>query len=106
MPSPEPLKTRNDESMLLPPAQFAAPLLQASTNERTVLPLDLLDLLNQVYFLHILATEPRKVLPPGKSLLSAFSGVNTDEHNDHADAVKNRVQGIVHRAFWDEVRVS
>lgn len=106
MSSPQTSPTLRDASIILPPAQFAAPLLQVSTQEQTVLPFELVDLLNQVYFLHILANEPRKVLPPGKSLLSVFSGVNVDQTDGQSDAVKSRVQGIVHRAFWDEVLFS
>jgi hypothetical protein len=37
------------------------------------LPMELSALLNQTYFLHLLATEPETVIPDGKSLLSMMA---------------------------------
>lgn len=73
----------------------------------TILPKELVDILNHTYFLHIIATDPDKVLPPGKSLLSVLSRPHTSSNN-HAEgpaaAIQAKVQDMVHKAFWDEVR--
>lgn len=69
----------------------------------TALPVELYDLLDQAYRLHVLATDPKSLLPPGKSLLSALSRSHSE--NAHgASELHDRVEGIVHKAFWDEVR--
>ena len=70
----------------------------------TQLPADLLDLLNQVYFLHLLANDPSKVLPPGKSLLSVMSRPHVRRRgDDKPPALQEKVEEMVHKAFWDEV---
>ena len=73
----------------------------------TILPIELVDILNHTYFLHVIATDPHKILPPGKSLLSALSRPHTNSIN-HAEgpaaAIQAKVQDMVHKAFWDEVR--
>lgn len=69
----------------------------------TRLPAELLDVLNQTYFLHVLATNAAKVLPPGKSLLSVMSNANNLNDDDEKSTLESRVEDLVHRAFWDEV---
>ncbi|GLB37493.1 putative T-complex protein 11 [Lyophyllum shimeji] len=63
------------------------------------LPSELLHALDQAYFMHILATDPAKVIPPGKSLISmmAHAPAAPDTSSLHA-----RVEKVVHKAFWDE----
>jgi hypothetical protein len=92
--------------VLPPPPQFVSSLLQVSTKDATILPFELVDLLNQVYFLHVLSTEPQKILPPGKSLLSALSGPHAQIENDGDSAMKERVGNIIRKAFWDEVFIT
>ena len=73
----------------------------------TILPIELVDILNHTYFLHIIATDPDKVLPPGKSLVSMLSRPHTNSNNlaeGHAAAIQAKVQDMVHKAFWDEVQ--
>ncbi len=79
----------------------SAPRLPLPSDSPTALPLELVDSLNQGYFLHVLATDPAQVLPPGKSLLSVLSRPHS--HINHTSALHDRVEDLVHRAFWDEV---
>lgn len=69
-----------------------------------VLPTELYETLNYVYFLHSLAVTPDSVLPPGKSLLSVLSRPYTHDHASKNSDLHKRVETIVHKAFWDEVR--
>ncbi|KAH6914067.1 hypothetical protein BKA70DRAFT_1095564 [Coprinopsis sp. MPI-PUGE-AT-0042] len=72
---------------------------------QTQLPLELVESLNQVYFLHLLATEPDRVIPPGKSLLSMLLHSrlsSTKRDQDDAQPLLERVKEAAHRAFWDE----
>jgi len=79
------------------------PLLR-SLPPLTHLPADLLDLLNQTYFLHLLANDPLKVLPPGKSLLSVLSRPNVrQKRDDEPPRLQDKVEEMIHKAFWDEV---
>lgn len=76
---------------------------------RADLPYELVESLNHVYFLHLLANEPERVLPPGKSLLSMMihSQMNADKtKGKEAENLLERVQEVAHRAFWNEVRLS
>lgn len=75
------------------------------------LPLELVESLKdsfkQVYFLHLLATEPEKVVPPGKSLSSMLLHILLSSSNKRQDDVQpllERVKEAAHKAFWDEVR--
>ncbi|KAI0256132.1 hypothetical protein BJV78DRAFT_1273064 [Lactifluus subvellereus] len=78
------------------------PLLR-SLPPMTHLPADLLDLLNQAYFLHILANDPSKELPPGKSLLSVLSRPHARQRrDDEPAALQQKVEEMIHKAFWDE----
>ncbi len=61
-------------------------------------------LLNDAYLLHLLAIRPERVLPPGKSLASAFSDVANKEAAHNAHALEQQVARMVKRAFWEEVR--
>lgn len=82
------------------------------------LPFELVEALNQTYFLHLLVTQPEKVIPPGKSLLSMMTHANyvaseEDEQNrdklDQAKAerqvIERKVKEVAHRAFWNEARL-
>jgi hypothetical protein len=69
-----------------------------------VLPAELVALLNNAYFLHILATDPGQVLPPGKSLLSVMSRARTAD--DTPPTLQSKVEDLAHKAFWEEVRTS
>ena len=87
----------------LPPLAAPHPLLR-SLPPLTHLPSDLLDLLNQTYFLHLLANDPSKVLPPGKSLLSVLSRPNVQQkRDDEPPRLQDKVEEMIHKAFWDEV---
>ena len=70
-----------------------------------VLPRELVDILNHTYFLHVLATDPIKVLPPGKSLLSVLSRPRTTNGpTEDSSSLHDKVEDMVHKAFWNEVR--
>jgi hypothetical protein len=70
----------------------------------TSLPPELLHVLNQAYFLHVLATDPAKLIPPGKSLLSMMARSEGAPVPDTAEtALHDRVERVVHKAFWNEV---
>jgi hypothetical protein len=87
----------------VPPLTGPHPLLR-SLPPLTHLPADLLDLLNQTYFLHLLANDPSKVLPPGKSLLSVLSRPSVrQKRDDDPPALQEKVEEMIHKAFWDEV---
>jgi len=75
----------------------------------TALPLELIDALNQTYYLHLLVTDPHKVIPPGKSLLSMMTHVNLKKADqDQQDNIREKTIDLVkeaaHRAFWNDVR--
>lgn len=73
-----------------------------------VLPPELVDSLNQIYFLHLLVNDKGKVVPPGKSVLSMLMHANfrlQQESDKHADLVE-RVKEAAHKAFWREVSSS
>ena len=69
------------------------------------LPVELVDTLNNAHFLHVLATDPAQVLPPGKSLLSVMSRSRTTD-GDTKPTLQSKVEDLAHKAFWDEVRTS
>jgi hypothetical protein len=85
-------------SLLLPPW---------NTGTGSALPMDLVDSLERTHFLHVLATRPQSILPPGKSLVSALASTRQDDTSqpepDVPATLKNQVEKAVHRAFWDEV---
>lgn len=86
----------------LPPS--GGPLLSVDT---TILPLELVNVLNHAYFLHILATDPEQVLPPGKSLMSVL--LRPHAPNGSADgpssSLHDKVEDMIRKAFWNEVRI-
>ncbi|KAA1476805.1 hypothetical protein DENSPDRAFT_843893 [Dentipellis sp. KUC8613] len=96
-------RTSRDMSVVrLPRATPPNPLLR-SLPPATLLPIELVDLLNETYFLHLLATDPSKVLPPGKSLLSMMTQPHVREHKEGAiPGLQEKVEEVLHRAFWDE----
>ncbi|KAG6842187.1 hypothetical protein C0991_001680 [Blastosporella zonata] len=57
------------------------------------------ELLQQAFFLHALATEPARVLPPGKSLLAMMARAPPIPQ---PSALHAQVEHVVHKAFWDE----
>ena len=67
------------------------------------LPVELVQVINDVYFLHVLATDPTKVVPPGKSLLSMMVLSQHREKPATSTILHDRVEEAVHRAFWNEV---
>ncbi|KAG6903033.1 hypothetical protein C0995_007466 [Termitomyces sp. Mi166 len=55
--------------------------------------------LEEAFFLHALATEPGRVLPPHKSLLAVMAHAPSAPQRS---ALHAHVEGVVHKAFWDE----
>lgn len=84
-----------------------------SSNAHAQLPAELMDALNQTYFLHLLLTDPGSVIPPGKSLLSMLIHANfvpggneaegKGKAKDAHEAMVDRVKEVAHKAFWAEV---
>lgn len=74
--------------------------------DASVLPLELANMLNHAYLLHVLATDPTKMLPPGKSLLSVLSRPPSENTlvDGSVPTLHKKVEDMVHKAFWDEVR--
>lgn len=68
------------------------------------LPHELIESLNRAYWLHILAIDPSQILPPGKSLLAMMVRPEAQRSEGKSD-LHRTVEGIVHKAFWDEVRM-
>ncbi|EIN11758.1 hypothetical protein PUNSTDRAFT_50628 [Punctularia strigosozonata HHB-11173 SS5] len=89
-----------------PPAASSSLAATQHLVNKTVLPLELVDSANQVFFLHLLATDPSKVLPPGKSLLSVLSRPRTQHTNEEEPTLEDRVTVAAHKAFWDEARAA
>ncbi|KIM74335.1 hypothetical protein PILCRDRAFT_80202 [Piloderma croceum F 1598] len=89
-------------TVVIPPNSTTSSLFKSI--DTLVLPQELIDILNHTYFLHILATEPTKVLPPGKSLLSVLSHAHSaNGHTEgSAPSLQDRVEDMVHKAFWNE----
>ena len=75
----------------------------------SVFPLELVQELNQAYFLHNLARNPEGVLPPGKSLISILTqeklGHNIGKNEDQKADVQEQVAKTIHAAFWDVVLI-
>ncbi|KAF7376220.1 hypothetical protein MSAN_00037100 [Mycena sanguinolenta] len=69
-----------------------------------LLPYELAQILNQTYFLHLLATEPEIVIPDGKSLLSmmAHSRLKPQATPQPVAQLHERVENAVHAAFWSQ----
>jgi hypothetical protein len=73
----------------------------------TLLPPDLISAVNHAYFLHLLATNPKHVVPPGKSLISIVTheklGDGWRDNRDPKAKLQQRVAQTMHAAFWDSV---
>ncbi|KAI6125732.1 hypothetical protein EV401DRAFT_1061128 [Pisolithus croceorrhizus] len=82
-----------------PPQGFTSRLV---SNDALVLPVELVEILDRTYFLHLLATDPEQVLPPGKSLLSTMSRPHAVAEGDPKPSLRHRVEHMMHKAFWDE----
>ncbi|KAI6046098.1 hypothetical protein EDC04DRAFT_2631996 [Pisolithus marmoratus] len=82
-----------------PPQGFTSQLV---SNDALVLPVELVEILDRTYFLHLLATDPEQVLPPGKSLLSVMSRPHIITESNPKPTLRRRVEHIMHKAFWDE----
>ncbi|CAA7259133.1 unnamed protein product [Cyclocybe aegerita] len=71
------------------------------------LPLELIESLDQTYFLYLLVTDPARVIPPGKSLLSMLTHAKfhppeaAQNGSQHVELL-GRVKEVAHRAFWEE----
>ncbi|THH18785.1 hypothetical protein EW146_g2253 [Bondarzewia mesenterica] len=95
-------KARDISIVKAPPLTAPHPLLR-SIPPNTLLPVELVDLLNDIYLLHLLATDPSKVVAPGKSLLSAMSQPHVREKQDgELPTIQEKVEEVIHKAFWDE----
>nr|VWO96112.1 Uncharacterized protein [Ganoderma boninense] len=102
--SSQDIRNHTSESTINPPTS-STPLLPVSTASPTVLPIELVQILNQTFFLHLLATDPQRVLPPGKSLLSMMSKPRSNSLvSDESQAkLEERVKDMVYSTFWKEV---
>ncbi|KAF9515447.1 hypothetical protein BS47DRAFT_1484512 [Hydnum rufescens UP504] len=71
------------------------------------LPHDYHDKLNDAHLLHLLATQPLRVLPPGKSLASVFSDSTYGASKPKAvKTLDEHISLMVMRAFWEEALLS
>jgi hypothetical protein len=71
---------------------------------QNMLPPELIQTIERTHTLHLLATRPKTVLPPGKTLVSALvSAAGRIEPSEPSSALQSRVEQVVHTAFWDEV---
>ena len=74
----------------------------------SMLPVELIQVIDDVYFLHVLATDPAKFIPPGKSLLSMMVHSQLREKTATSESnpttlLYDKVEEALHRAFWNEV---
>jgi len=69
------------------------------------LPTELVDSLNQTYFLHLLVNDKDKIVPPGKSVISMLmhSNFRLGQGSDKQADLVERVTEAAHKAFWKEV---
>ncbi|KAG2345610.1 hypothetical protein BDR05DRAFT_879812 [Suillus weaverae] len=72
------------------------------TSDPVLLPVELVEILNRTYFHHLLATDPKRVVPPGKSLVSMLSGSPKKGEDAGKHTLRDKVEDLVHKAFWDE----
>ncbi|KAJ7096237.1 hypothetical protein C8R44DRAFT_644003 [Mycena epipterygia] len=68
------------------------------------LPHELIEILNQTYFLHLLATEPEIVIPSGKSLFSMVASTTLlrGRVEEPTPVLHDRVEKAIHSAFWNQ----
>lgn len=103
--SPHPTSTTSQGSFsIIYPDSESAPSPLIPTSDPVLLPLELVEILNRTYFLHLLATDPKRVVPPGKSLVSMLSGPPKEGEDAGKPTLRDKVEDLVHKAFWDEVR--
>lgn len=81
----------------------STPLKSVDLISEIALPTELVEAFNRAFFFHFLATDPSRVIPPGKSLTSVLSRPNTQSNASERPTLKEQVETVVHRAFWDEV---
>ncbi|KAJ7770142.1 hypothetical protein DFH07DRAFT_735706 [Mycena maculata] len=62
------------------------------------------EVLNQTYFLHLLATEPETVIPHGKNLLSMMSRLKPP--TEQPNTLHDRVEKAMKDAFWSQALAS
>ncbi|KAG2132011.1 uncharacterized protein EDB93DRAFT_1177447 [Suillus bovinus] len=84
------------------PDSESAPSPFIPTSDPVLLPLELVEILNRTYFHHLLATDPKRVVPPGKSLVSMLSGSPKEGEDARKPTLRDKVEDLVHKAFWDE----
>jgi hypothetical protein len=84
------------------PDSESAPSPLIPTSDPVLLPLELVEILNRTYFHHLLATDPKRVVPPGKSLVSMLSGSPKESKDAGKPTLRDKVEDLVHKAFWDE----
>ncbi|KAG2368141.1 hypothetical protein BDR07DRAFT_1457584, partial [Suillus spraguei] len=87
------------------PDSESAPSPFIPSSDPVLLPLELVEILNRTYFHHLLATDPKRVVPPGKSLISMLSGP-PKEKDAEKPTLRDKVEDLVHKAFWDEAMES
>ncbi|KAI0661102.1 hypothetical protein C8Q70DRAFT_1130498 [Cubamyces menziesii] len=99
----KPSVSSKDMPIIQPPS-MQSPFLPVSTTTPTVLPLELVQALNHTFFLHLLATDPERVLPPGKSPLSIMTSPRAHARKQEGEQAKveGRIREHMHKAFWDE----
>ncbi|KAG1775344.1 hypothetical protein EV702DRAFT_439669 [Suillus placidus] len=84
------------------PDSESAPSPLIPTSDPVLLPVELVEILNRTYFHHLLATDPKRVVPPGKSLVSMLSGSPKEGEDAGKPTLRDKVEDLVHKAFWDE----
>ncbi|KAJ3568389.1 hypothetical protein NP233_g5746 [Leucocoprinus birnbaumii] len=73
-------------------------------DSKATFPLELVQAVNRTYLLHLLAIDPNKILPPGKSLISFViqEKLGAAENVENlAPPVQDQVTQTMRRAFWD-----
>jgi hypothetical protein len=102
----EPMENGRISIIQLPSGHLPSTLSNVFAQSLATLPLELVDTFNHTYLLHVLATNPEKILPPGKSILSMMSGPHTQsEHGEESlPKLQVKVEGLAQQAFWDVVR--
>lgn len=104
MPGPSHPTSRTSQSSfsIIYPDSESAPSPLIPTSDPVLLPLELVEILNRTYFHHLLATDPKRVVPPGKSLVSMLSGPPKGGEDAEKPTLRDKVEDLVHKAFWDE----
>lgn len=102
------LHGRRDISIVQPPPLSTTLLPESTLSPAVALPVELFQTINHTFFLHLLSTDPERVLPPGKSLLSMMSAprANSQPQEGELPNLEDRVKDMAHKAFWKEVRTT